>query len=255
VIGPLIGGIGRWLEECDRVGSQAQLDAKPTIHNAGRMVIGRAFRLASRPVPSHLVTGKAGVLEIGDDVAIGHGAGIAAHERVEIGSGARIGPFVLIMDTDFHVPGDRAERHETSPVVIGPRARIGSRVTILRGARIGEGASVEAGSVVSGEVAAGAHVAGVPARTREDAPVGAADATIPRVVMSALGLPRPPSLEDGPPSLAQWDSLGALKILLALEETFGVTLAEDEVGKAASVADLASIIDRAVARAERRATQ
>jgi acetyltransferase-like isoleucine patch superfamily enzyme len=240
----------RWLEECDEIGAHATLDAQPTIINHGRMVIGAGFRLASRPVRSHMVTGPEGRLEIGDDVAIAHGAAIAAFERVQIGDGARLGPLVLIMDTDFHVAaGDRAERHETSPITIGARTRIGSRVTILRGARIGDGAVVEAGSVVSGEVPPGARVSGVPARVKEEVFVGAGGADVPLVVMRALGLPSPPSLDAGPFALPQWDSLGALKLLLALEDAFSVSLAEDDVARAVNVADLASMVARARARA------
>ena len=204
---------------------------------------------ASRPVGSHMMTGPEGTLEIGDDVAIAHGAAIAALERVEIGSGARIGPLVVIMDTDFHVAGDRAAPHETSPVTIGAATRIGSRVTILRGARIGAGAVVEAGSVVSGEVPPGARVAGVPARVKEEVFVGVGGADVPLVVMRALGLPSPPALDAGPSEVPQWDSLGALKLLLALEDAYSISLTEDDVARAASVAELSSIVARALARA------
>ncbi len=244
----------RWLAACDRVGPGAVLAGKPTVGNRGRLEIGEHFRLSSQPVQSHMVTGPGAVLLVGDDVAIAHGAAIAAFERVEIGSGARIAPYVIIMDTDFHVAGDRAERHETSPVTVGRGARIGSRVTILRGARIGDGAFVEAGSVVSGEVAPGARVAGVPAiakgaSTVLSAGAGGTGADVPLVVMRTLGLASLPALDQGPPDLPQWDSLGALKLLLALEDAFSVSLAEEEMARAASVADLASMISRAVARA------
>jgi hypothetical protein len=238
----------RWLEACDRVGANATLDAAPTVYNQGRIEIGADFWLASLPAPSHLLSGPSGVLEIGDDVAIAYGAAVAAFERVTIGNGARIGPLVVIMDTDFHIGADRAERHETSPIVIGARTRIGSRVTILRGARIGDGAVVEAGSVVSGEVPAGARVSGVPARVKAAEVSGADAVEVPVIVMRALGLASPPALEAGPSVLPQWDSLGALKLLLALEDAFSVSLAEDEVARAACVADLAAIVSRALAR-------
>jgi acetyltransferase-like isoleucine patch superfamily enzyme len=239
----------RWLEACDAVGAEPLLDARPTIENRGRIEIGDRFRLASRPVTSHMVSGPEGALVVGDDVAIAHGAGIATFARVEIGHGTRIGPFVIIMDTDFHVIGDRSERHEASPIRIGRDVRIGTRVTILRGAMIGDGAVVEAGSVVSGDVPNGARVAGVPARLAS----GPRDATepdddVPLVVMRTLGLSEPPPLGYGPRQIAQWDSLGALKLLLALEETFSVMLAEDEVARVASVGDLAAVVARARAR-------
>ena len=157
----------RWLDVCDAVGAAPLLDARPTIENRGRIEIGDHFRLASRPVASHMVSGPEGTLVIGDDVAIAHGAGIATFARVEIGHGTRIGPFVIVMDTHFHVIGDRSERHEASPI------------RIVRGVRVpdagddpppqhpdGDGAVVEAGSVVSGEVPNGAGSRACPLASR-----------------------------------------------------------------------------------------
>ncbi len=241
----------RWLLGSSRVGDSATLDGHPTIDNRGRIEIGARFYLASLPVGSHLVTGPRASLTIGDDVAIGHGAAIASFERVEIGSGTRIAPFVVLMDTDFHVAGDCSERHETSPVTIGQNVRIASRVTILRGAHIGAGAFVAAGSVVSGDVPAGARVAGVPALVKAPAVVegGPAHLDVPLVVMRTLGLPAVPALDRGPADIPEWDSLGALKLLLALEDAFGVSLAEDEMARVASVADLASMVTHALAHA------
>jgi UDP-2-acetamido-3-amino-2,3-dideoxy-glucuronate N-acetyltransferase len=53
---------------------------------------------------------------------------------------------------------------ELAPTRVGRRASIGSNATILCGVRIGEGAIVGAGAVVTRDVAPGAVVAGVPAR-------------------------------------------------------------------------------------------
>jgi acetyltransferase-like isoleucine patch superfamily enzyme len=112
-----------------------------------------------------MTTGPDGVLEIGDDVSIGHGAAIAAYKEVRLGNGTRVGPFVIIMDTNFHVIGDQNERHDKpAPITIGSGVRIGSHVTILRGSVIRDGASIVAGSVVSGVVLAGVRAGGVPAR-------------------------------------------------------------------------------------------
>lgn len=240
-----------WLDACDSVGGGAMLDGKPTIENRGRIEIGSGFHLISEPVASHLVTGPKATLHVDDDVGIAFGAAIASFDHIEIGSGTRIGPFVIIMDTDFHVAGDRAERHETSPVVIGHNVRIGARVTILRGAHIGDGAIVDAGSVVSGDVPCGAHVGGVPAiaKTASSAPGASAEADVPLVVMRALSLASPPAPDQGPHDFPQWDSLGSLKLLLALEEAFGVPLREDEVAHVPDVSSLVALISRARAHA------
>ena len=104
-------------------------------------------------------------LEIGDDVSIAHGAAISAYEHVQIGDGTCFGPFVLIMDTNFHsATGDHSVLHETRPVVIGKDCRIGSAVTITRGAVIGDGAEILAGSVVSSTIPSGVCAGGVRAR-------------------------------------------------------------------------------------------
>jgi acetyltransferase-like isoleucine patch superfamily enzyme/acyl carrier protein len=227
------------------------LDAPPTVENDGRIELGARFFLASSPVQSHLVTGEHGLLTVGDDVSIGHGAAIAAFERVEIGSGARVGPLVTIMDTDFHTIGDSGTSHQTTPVRIGRRARIGARVTLLRGADVGDGAVVEAGAVVSGKVGAGQRVAGVPALAVRAAGPGE-EVDVPRVVMQALGLAAPPPSAQTRQETPGWDSLGALKVLLALEDAFAVSLPEEEVAKAATIDDLAAAVERARARSASR---
>src|SRR5262249_39771846 len=125
------------------------------------------------PVQSHLVSLSS--LTIGDDVSIAHGAAIAAFTSVTIGDRVRIGPFFIVMDTDFH--GERAKSGSSptmrrdvgegsgfAPVTIGSDVRIGPNVTVLRGSVIGNGATIAAGSVVNGRVPDGAFASGVPAR-------------------------------------------------------------------------------------------
>ena len=124
---------------------------------------GDDFRFASRPAPSHLVTLKGATLENGHRVSIAHGAAISAHLAIHIGDDARLGPFVVIMDSDFHVAGDCHALAEPSPVHIGKNVVIGGGVTILRGSVIGDGAQIESGSVVGGNIPAGARVGGFPA--------------------------------------------------------------------------------------------
>ena len=173
-------GVHGALRACDSVGNDVVLVGRPHVRNAGRMVVGNRVELKSLPVVSHFVTGPRGRLEIGDDVFIAHGAAIAAHHHVAIGANAVIGPFVMIMDTDFHEAGNYAGAGSTAPItigagarlgagvtllrgsVIGAGARLGARVTVLRGAVVGAGAVIEAGAVVKGEVAAGARIAAMP---------------------------------------------------------------------------------------------
>jgi acetyltransferase-like isoleucine patch superfamily enzyme len=154
------------MRPCAIVGADARLYGWPTIYaRPGRIVIGKRFTLWSRPIASHLAAGPEGLLDIGDDVSIAHGAAISAYELVTIGAGTCIGPFVVIMDTNFHgQTGDQSVQHETRPVIVGADCRIGSGVTITRGASIGDGCEILAGSVVSSAIPSGMCAGGARAR-------------------------------------------------------------------------------------------
>jgi acetyltransferase-like isoleucine patch superfamily enzyme len=165
-----------WLFRCAEVGDEPRLHGRPTVEIfGGRIRIGDRFRLSSRPVASHLAAGPQGVIEIGHDVSIAYGAAIAAFERITIGDGTSVGPFVIIMDTNFHgTPGNQSMHHDCRPVVIGKRCRIGSRVTFTRGASIGDDAEILAGSVVSSVIPSGVCAGGARARVLGLAGEGAA---------------------------------------------------------------------------------
>jgi len=86
--------------------------------------------------------------------------------EVHIGEGTQIGPAVQIYAADH--PREQAVR-ETGlefgrPVQIGRHVWIGGGAILLPGVRIGDGAIVGAGSVVTRDVPAGAIVKGNPAR-------------------------------------------------------------------------------------------
>ena len=70
-------------------------------------------------------------------------------------------------------------------------------------------------------------------------------AAVADLVRDALDLEVGPAAATDREAITGWDSFGALKILLAAEERFAVTLAEGEVAGARSVADLAAVIRRA----------
>lgn len=108
---------------------------------------------------------------IGRDVEIGPGAMVLAQAAVN--PGARIGRGAIvntgaIVDHDCvigdfaHVaPGARLAGN----VTVGEAALIGVGATVIPGVKIGPGSTVGAGAVVVADVAAGATVAGVPAKT------------------------------------------------------------------------------------------
>ena len=238
------------LRAVDRLGVRARVTGRPFVMNQGKIRIGRDFHLVAQPATSHIVA-MGGVIEIGDRVQIGCGAAITSLQRIRIGDDSHIGPYVVILDSDFHIVGDRSAHATPQPVWIGRNVTIGHRVTILRGTTIGNGVRVEAGSVVSGAIADGTVVAGVPA-----APVvasrGAAAGQdlgldVAEVVQRVFGLPVLPKSSDGPDTIAAWDSLGALKLLLAIEQAFDIALDNGDLVCAHSVEALADVV-RSAAR-------
>jgi acetyltransferase-like isoleucine patch superfamily enzyme len=92
---------------------------------------------------------------IGDEVFVGHGV-MFINDRFPQATNEDGG---LQTEADWSVEPTRVER----------RASIGSNATVLCGVRIGEGALVGAGAVVTRDVPPFAIVAGVPARVVGDA--------------------------------------------------------------------------------------
>jgi acyl carrier protein len=186
-----------------------------------------------------------GSIQIGHRVFVSYGAAIFSQTDVRIADDTRLGPFAVIMDSDFHVVGNlRAYANaRTAPVAVGRGVIIGSRVTILRGSDIGDGAVIRSGSVVAGRVAEGAVVGGVPARSITETEQDGHD--VATVVMRVFGLASLPEIADGPAEIPQWDSLGALNLFVALEESLGIELRCEDVARARSVASLTEVVESA----------
>ncbi|HEY6151865.1 MAG TPA: acyltransferase [Gaiellaceae bacterium] len=89
-------------------------------------------------------------VEIADEVFVGHGVMFINDKRPH----ATTDEGALQTDDDW----------ELLPTIVERRASLGSGAVILGGIRIGEGAIVGAGAVVTRDVPAGATVAGSPAR-------------------------------------------------------------------------------------------
>jgi acetyltransferase-like isoleucine patch superfamily enzyme/acyl carrier protein len=227
------------------VGAGLVVRGKPLVQNDGQLVIGDDVHVDSTPVRSHLVTGRDGRIAIGDRAQIGHGAAISAQRSVELHEDVVLGSYVTIMDTDFHVAGDAGRLAPSVPIVVEEAARIGHRVILLPGTSVGAGAHVLPGSVVSGAVPAGTTVSGNPAIPLGGRVEGAS--SVAAVVARVFQLAGPPGPELGPDDIAAWDSLGALRLLLALEATFSIVLDERQLAGVRDVAGLERAVAAAVA--------
>ncbi len=235
------------------IGPGLNLRGRPTVnvHPGGRLEVGARFNLQSTPVGSHLEIGPNALVVIGDDVSIGHGAALASFAGLSIGDRCSLGAYAIIMDTDFHKLGAHTREldYDATAIRIGKDVKIGARVTILRGTEIGDGVEILPASVVAGVVPAGAKIGGVPARviTASSSAESAADVAteLPKVVATAFGLAAPPQLTDGRDQVAGWDSLGSLRLVLALEDAFSVSIDEEQMIKAKTVQHLVSAVEAA----------
>lgn len=112
-------------------------------------------------------------ISIGDRVEFSNNVTIISLEKVKIGCDCLIADLVSIMDSDFHdlSPNSRMSYKKRlysdgliSPVTIEDNVWIGSRSIILKGVRIGRGAVIGAGSVVTNDIPENTLACGVPAR-------------------------------------------------------------------------------------------
>jgi len=155
----------RWkLRHCTSTGPLCRVEGRILVANGGDLCLGERVRIRATHLPVELASMPGGKLRIGDRTFINSGVSICAQASVSIGSDCAIGNLSLIMDTDFHVPGNLLARPPAQPVVIEDGVWLGARVTVLKGVTIGQGAVVAAGAVVTRDVPPRTLVGGVPAR-------------------------------------------------------------------------------------------
>jgi acetyltransferase-like isoleucine patch superfamily enzyme len=107
-------------------------------------------------------------VKIGRDVEIGYLVMIdnLYPEKVTIRSGATVTYGCTILAHDASYRYARGGREVVKETMIGEKAFIGVNSTILPGVSVGDRAIIGAGSLVKRDIAAGATVAGVPAKVR-----------------------------------------------------------------------------------------
>jgi len=102
-------------------------------------------------------------IEIGEDSVIGFDAILDGRRGISIGRHVNVSSQVAIY-TLQHDHRDPAFGDVGELVIVGERAWLSMRSTVLPGVRIGEGAVIAAGAVVTRDVPPYAIVGGVPAR-------------------------------------------------------------------------------------------
>jgi maltose O-acetyltransferase len=106
------------------------------------------------------------LFSVGDDTFISGPLHVDLGAEVWIGSRVQLGHHVVLLtiNHDMGPSSARCGPQVAAPITIGDGVWIASRVTVLPGVSIGDGAVVAAGAVVSRDVEPNTLVAGVPAR-------------------------------------------------------------------------------------------
>lgn len=95
---------------------------------------------------------------------------VRCRNRVQIGPDVAISHGVLIQDYDGHdlfftsADGKIDSPDNSAPITIGEHVLIAANVTILKGVKIGDGAIIGAGSVVTHDIPAHTLAVGIPAK-------------------------------------------------------------------------------------------
>ena len=165
-----------------RLAATARIHPEATVQNLCRLpeniVVGEHAHVRGEL----LLFWEGGEIRIGAWSYIGHGSRLWSRHAIHIGEHVLVSHLVDIHDTDSHplewrqrrkdiecvLGGRAAERAGEvagAPVVIEDDVWIGCKATILKGVRIGRGAIVAAGAVVTRDVPPFTLVAGNPART------------------------------------------------------------------------------------------
>jgi acetyltransferase-like isoleucine patch superfamily enzyme len=147
------------------LGKNVEIHCRP---GYGRMEIGRWVHIGD----GNAIRCHEGSLRIGDKAVFGRQNVINCYLDIEFGDASLVADWVYICDfdhvtEDIHIP-IKDQGIVKAPVRIGPDTWIGTKVSVLRGTRIGRGCVMGAHSVVRGDIPDYAIAVGSPARIVRD---------------------------------------------------------------------------------------
>ena len=146
------------------LGAKSRVGARATITQPWCLATGERVQIERGAFLKFTQSARA---SLGAYTFIGHGSELDIALELEVGQHVLVAPGCFITDhAHRHAPGTPldAQGNVAQPVRIADDVWIGARAVVLPGVTIGAGAIVGAGAVVTRDVAAGAIVAGIPAR-------------------------------------------------------------------------------------------
>ncbi|RSM76536.1 acetyltransferase [Amycolatopsis sp. WAC 01375] len=143
------------------LGKDVEIHCRP---GYGRLEIGRWVHIGD----GNAIRCHEGSLRIGDKAVFGRQNVLNGYLDIELGSATLVADWVYICDFD-HVTTDitvpiKDQGIVKSPVRIGPDTWIGTKVSVLKGTRVGRGCVLGAHAVVRGEIPDYSIAVGSPAR-------------------------------------------------------------------------------------------
>lgn len=133
------------------------------VDNQGHLRVGNKSRFWGSIHPTQLIVGNRGRLDIGKGCYI-NGALISAQSEVILGDGCYLAPMAHILDSPYFGLGEAASIGDARPVTIAEDAWLATRCTVMGGVRIGRGAVIAVGALVTEDVPDYCIAGGVPAK-------------------------------------------------------------------------------------------
>lgn len=118
------------------------------------------------------ITCRSGNIKIGTNVYIGKGSIFVSLDKIEVGSNTKFAEYCVMRDQDHALDTRpiRSAGFNISPIKIGKDCWLGTKVTVLRGSVIGDGAVIGAHSLVRGEIPPYTLAVGCPAKVVKHLP-------------------------------------------------------------------------------------
>jgi len=154
-----------WRSRGARVGGKSRIGRGCRVVRPWRLHAGKRIQLEHQVYIK--IASEEAIIKLGDEVFIGCGVVLDILDSLSLGNHVLVAPGCFITNHQHRRHAHAriaAQGCESAPVVIEDDVWLGANAVVLPGIRIGRGAIIGAGAVVTHDVETMAIVAGVPAR-------------------------------------------------------------------------------------------